>query len=702
MKKNIGKIIEIVLLVAGILLTVAIVIAIPLKSYYEYEDYLAKLLEASKPEPKPVLESISVQLKEGVKYFKNDLAEPKAGDFVVTANYTLGGVPYSEVVEDGKFTISTKNDFYSVGGDVTVTYKNKTEVFTVELIPVTLESLTVVKNPYKVRYQTGTAFDAEGMVLYAVYNDGSTKTVPAEKYVVDAKALTPADESVTVSYTEGETTKSVAISITVSDILNDGAVVALALTGDVVVQSGSKLSDADMEVNAIYESGNRKRLEKEEYTVLDGDTVANLGRAYSISLSYNENPEITLTTDVTVRTTVQGENGVIVGGEIKTETEYAVIDGVITKLNNTVSFAGKFAGNVSAGREGSLTLTVVSETATISNITMRCGNSYCCYANGKDASGGYVMQPLQINTILDLVVNGKTVAIPDSVVLKGCGPDSGFASLFGIYYEFTFEGIALEPGANSIKIVFKNSTVNASTCWNESPSTMNVDYVNVDTKGSKIPENYTIERLEISSNYTVAINQAINKIKPPVIAVLPDGTRIIAPTDLIDVQVSGGDPGEGITKYGAYTVTATLKSNPAITVTHVFDIVGIRVLTASVVLEGDKVYYTFGGNAWGYTAEDFMFFNEIGGEIIPYDMIVDIDGNKFTFKIDVTNLTPDSPILWPHLKLKGNNYQGGNGDIKGNGLKFQDKQEVVLNGQIYRIVREWDMPSLRVFAAPAN
>ena len=702
MKNKAGRIIELVLLIAGALATIAVLIAIPLKSYNEYADYLAWIEEINKPQIKPVLESISVELKEGVKYFKNDLAEPKASDFVVKANYTLDGVPYSEDVEEGKFNISTKNDFYSVGGDVTVTYKNKTAVFTVELIPVQLESISILKQPYKVRYQTGSTFDAEGMVLCAVYNDGSTKTIAADKYAVDTKELAPADNAVTVRYTEGDITKTVAVSITVSDVLDDGAVVAIVLTGDAIAQSGSQLSDTDMEVNAVYESGNRKLLGKDEYTVVGGEAVAKLGKAYKIAVSYNENPALTLTADVIVRSTVQGEHGVIVGGGVKSENEFAVVDGVITDMKTSVSFAGDFAGSVKAGHEGSLTLTVVSESAVLANVTMRCGNSYCCYANGKDASAGYIMQPLQVNTILDLIVNGEVVAIPNSVVLKGSGPSGSYAPLFGIYYEFTFEGIALEPGANSIQVSFKNSTNGAVNLWGESPSSMNIDYINVDTLGSEVPENYEIAALELSANYQVGINQAINKIKPPVIAVLPDGTRILAPTELVDLQVTGGDPGEGLTKYGAYTVTATLKSNPAITVTKTFDIIGIRVLNASVELQGDRVYYIFSGNAWGYTAEDFMFFNEIGGKIIQYDTIVELDGSKFTFKIDVTDLTPDSPILWPHLKVKGNNYQGGNGDIKGNGLKFKDKQEVILNGQIYRIVREWDMPSLRVFEAPAD
>ena len=204
MKNSIKKIIEIALLTVGICAAIAVMVFIPYKSYNEYKDYLAWVEEVNKPEPKPVLESISAELKEGVQYFKNDLAEPRASDFVVTANYTLDGVPYTEAIEEGKFNISTANNFYAVGGDVTVSYKNQTAVVRVDLIPVKLESLSIEQNPYTVKYQTGSTFNANGLILKAVYNDGSSKTIPTEKYVVDTqKQLTPADSSVIVSYTEG-------------------------------------------------------------------------------------------------------------------------------------------------------------------------------------------------------------------------------------------------------------------------------------------------------------------------------------------------------------------------------------------------------------------------------------------------------------------------------------------------------------------
>ena len=702
MKNSIKKIIEIALLTVGICAAIAVMVFIPYKSYNEYKDYLAWVEEVNKPEPKPVLESISAELKEGVQYFKNDLAEPRASDFVVTANYTLDGVPYTEAIEEGKFNISTANNFYAVGGDVTVSYKNQTAIVRVDLIPVKLESLSIEQNPYTVKYQTGSTFNANGLILKAVYNDGSSKTIPTEKYVVDTqKQLTPADSSVIVSYTEGGETRSVAVLIDVADVLDDGAVISLVLAGDAIVQADSKLSTTTMNINAIYESGNRLPLDASEYTISDGNTVAKFGKAYTVTVSYNEDPAISLSTEVIVRTTIQGEKGTIVGGSSKTETEYAVVDGVIYNLGTSVSFAGDFTKPIKNGKEGSVSFNVTSETTVIGNLTMRCANSYCCYANGKNASNGYVMQPLQINTILDLTINGKEVAIPDSVVLKGCGPYKDYAPLYGIYYEFTFEGIELDAGANIVKITFKNSTVGAANLWGESPSTLNIDYVNFDTVGSEIPKNYTIESLEFSPNYTMTYNQLFTSVKPTMVGVLSNGTKMLVPTTLLNIQVEGATPGESRVSYGKYTITASLKSNPEISATMEYEFFGVRILKAGIEVENDRVYYVFSGISYGYVAEDFKF---VGEENKIYEMIMSFDGTNLSFKIDVTDLAPGT-VVYPHLfiqEIPYNNGSNSNGDILGQGLTFTDGLTVTHNGTIYKLERMYSMPNLHVYDEATN
>ena len=698
MTRRIGKIIEIAVLTLGILLTAAVVVMIPLKSYNEYKAYREMLVELSKPEPKPILESLSIQLKDGVKYFKNNLAEPKVDDFIVVANYTLDGVPYTEAIESGKFSIATDPDFYSVGGDVKVTYKGKTEVFKIELIPVKMESLSIVQNPYTVKYQTGSTFDAEGLIISAVYNDGSTKVIPADKYAVDTeKVLVTGDSSVSVSYTEGGETKAVSVPIGVADVLDNGAVTKLIVTSDAIVVAGNKLSTTQMEINAVYESGNRLPLEKSKYVISDGNTVAKFGKAYTVSVSYIDNSDISISTGVIVCATLQGEKGAVVGGSTKTETEYALVDGVIKSTGNKVGFAGDFSKTVRNGGEGSLTFTVTSESGVVSNITMRAGNSYCCYANGVDSAAGCIMKPLQVNTILDLFVNDRVIEVPDSVVLKGSGPHGDYGALYNIYYEFTFENIALDPGENKIKIKFKNSTNGSANLWGESPSTMNIDYIKIDTVGNEIPDDFVVDKIEIAS-CNVQINQRFDRVKPIVYAILENGTKVMVSQDLFNISVTGGEEGATRITYGKYTVTATLKSNPEVKATKDIESIGVKVYNVTLEQEDDKVYYVFSGIYYGCTAEDLQFFDGTK----TYDLITEFTDTTVMFKIDVTSLPADVTI-YPHLKVQGVNYYNGgnneNGDILGSDLSFIDNQSVTFNGLVYKIVRAYSMPTLQISKA---
>ena len=93
-----------------------------------------------------------------------------------------------------------------------------------------------------------------------------------------------------------------------------------------------------------------------------------------------------------------------------------------------------------------------------------------------------------------------------------------------------------------------------------------------------------------------------------------------------------------------------------------------------------------------------MFFNEAK----MFDMIVEFTDSTITFKIDVTLLPPGTTI-YPHLKVKGVNYYNGgannNGDIRGNGLTFATNQYITLGNQVYTIVREYEMPVLKITAA---
>ena len=693
-----GKLIEILILLAGLLIAAAFVIYIPLTSYIEYKDYLAQIeqqkLENEQAAIKPKLESLTVELKEGVRYFANDMADPKPEHFTVVANYVKGEEQYSEPVEEGKFTVKTSADFYSKGGEIVVSFKGASVTLAVELEPVLLESLSVAVNPYTIKYQQGTSFDDAGMVIHAHYNDGSSKVLSSDEYSVDTeKTLTTADKSVAVSYTAGEVTKAVDVNISVVQTLNNGAVTSIVIVNNAIVNAGDNLANASMEVNAVYESGNRKLLSPSEYTISASIEPVQFGKTYQLTVSYNQDRSKTAKTDVIVRQTIQGEDGTIVGGEVLTEPEYVVVDGVITETDNQVKFAGKFSKAVLNGQEASLTLTLMSSAKTIGDITMRCSNSYNVYANGTNANEGYMMKPLQINTILDLTVNGREVKVPATVVLKGCGPHEKYAPLYGIYYEFTFEDIELDAGINQIEFHFKKSTVGATNCWGESPSTLNIDYVNFDTLGSEIPETYTITGIEISDLFAPQYPQSFDEVEIPVIATIDNGTKIGLDSSLYDVTIIG-DSDEDYFLFGDYTITVTLKSDPTIKATKVVTVEGYEkfvVLNAGIEIIDGRVYYVFSGESVGYTADDLVFFDGS----TKYDFICEFTKTTFTLKIDVTDLSDRT--IYPHIEIDGSKYENGanaNGDIRGNGLTYTNGQSVTLDGKKYTINTEWSMPTL--------
>ena len=131
---------------------------------------------------------------------------------VVTASYT----DYTSSPVTG-YTVTptalTVNDTY-----VTISYtegnvtKTATTPVTVKA-PKTLSGITITKAPNKTEYTAGQAFDPAGMVVTATYTDGTTDTVAG--YSVTPKLLALGATSVTVSYSEGDVTKTATQAVTV-------------------------------------------------------------------------------------------------------------------------------------------------------------------------------------------------------------------------------------------------------------------------------------------------------------------------------------------------------------------------------------------------------------------------------------------------------------------------------------------------------
>ncbi len=122
-----------------------------------------------------------------VKYFYDDETEEEITD------YTLSSVDMS--------TVGTKT--------VTVTFKEQTTTFNVEIIDVT--GIEVTTLPLKTEYRKGDVLDTTGLTISTVWTDGS-KEVLAEGYTVsDLDSTKIGEKTVTVTYQTFSTTFTVAV-----------------------------------------------------------------------------------------------------------------------------------------------------------------------------------------------------------------------------------------------------------------------------------------------------------------------------------------------------------------------------------------------------------------------------------------------------------------------------------------------------------
>ena len=75
-----------------------------------------------------------------------------------------------------------------------------------------------VTAPAVLEYEIGEALNTDGMVVKAVYSDGSSKVLTAEQYILSGfSAETTGEKLVTVSYTEGGVTKTASFTVTVKE-----------------------------------------------------------------------------------------------------------------------------------------------------------------------------------------------------------------------------------------------------------------------------------------------------------------------------------------------------------------------------------------------------------------------------------------------------------------------------------------------------
>lgn len=123
-------------------------------------------------------------------------------------------ITVSDIVLDSDAATNSTKEIGAKEIEVTITEEPAQE-------SVTLTGIRIKNGPQKDKYKVGEKFDKTGLVIVAEYSDGTTKEVTNYTYA-PAGELKLTDNKITVTYTEDNVTKSVAIGILVeADALDD-------------------------------------------------------------------------------------------------------------------------------------------------------------------------------------------------------------------------------------------------------------------------------------------------------------------------------------------------------------------------------------------------------------------------------------------------------------------------------------------------
>ena len=206
--------------------------------------------------------------------------------------------------------------------------------------------IAVTTQPNKKTYYIGEAFDPEGMVVTAHYTDSQSRTVTGYTYSPNG-ALGMEDTTITVSYTEGDVTKTDTQAITVARALDHIAVTHAPNRTNYF--SGEQFSTAGMVVTAYYTDSSSRAVSGYTYSPAGALTSGNT----SITIFYAE------------------------GGVTKTTTQAITVTTINTTLNSNswatikaVSDAGKGDDYWDVGDTKTITINGTVQGFTFSNLSI--------------------------------------------------------------------------------------------------------------------------------------------------------------------------------------------------------------------------------------------------------------------------------------------------------------------------------------------
>ncbi|MEE0957269.1 MAG: bacterial Ig-like domain-containing protein [Ruminococcus sp.] len=375
-------------------------------------------------------------------------AKPEKLSYFTGEAFDSTGLVVSVVYENGdkeevtRYTLSGYDSSTAGTKTITVTYGDLTATFDVEVEekPPVLTSIAIIKQPDKMNYYVGDAFDGTGLAVYAVYDNGSSKEI-TDYTLSGYDSSTTGKKTITVSY-EGFTA---AFDVEVQEK-------PVKLTSISVVKKPDKLSyfvgeafdDTGMVVVALYDNNTTEAVT--DYTLSGFDssttgkktiTVAYKGLTATFDVEVKEKP-VSLTSITIVHKPDKlsyfiGEEfdstGLIVNAVYDNGTSKAVTDYTLSGFDN--STVGKKTITVAyKGLKATFDVEVKEKPVNLTSIMIVHKPNKLNYFTGEE----FDSKGMIVNAVYD---NGTSKAITDYTLSGFDSSTAGKKTITVSYEDFT-------------------------------------------------------------------------------------------------------------------------------------------------------------------------------------------------------------------------------------------------------------------------
>lgn len=244
--------------------------------------------------------SFVISVTPAVNYIRV-ITKPTKSAYAQGESLDLTGTVVRAYYDDGSSEVVTSDCVFSPAdgtvldtvGDQTVSVsytdngKTATTSFDISVIALALTGISVTTDPNNTKYVPGGILNLSGIVVTATYNNGTTENITSECTFSPAEG-TQLDElgtqTVDISYTDGEITKTTTFSVDVSEF--GIRFIQISYTGNTAYQKGDALDTDRVRVVAYYTDGTSGFIQSDcVFTPTDGTILSEIG-TYEVSATY--------------------------------------------------------------------------------------------------------------------------------------------------------------------------------------------------------------------------------------------------------------------------------------------------------------------------------------------------------------------------------------------------------------------------------